>query len=320
LFRFAGSFLVRFDTRTFAGLLFQEPPRKSAAVLRGNQYKLVEELLAEPPGVARRGVAQPALDYLPELAGVDQSGVVLLPQMAEAAADADYVAPGEAPAPRKQPPAEERDAVRAAPHLKLSFVDPQPQLRAQEVADPPGRAEQLLAAVAKQEKVIDVAEVGPRSWLFLAVDIVVEGIEIDVGKELGGLVANRQSPPAFGGAEEVVSGEVLDGGGGFGFLPPVEDEAGEPEGGFALDGAREQGLQNGVIDGGEISPDVPFEHVAALGAGRRGDGERGVLPLARARGEGVGGESRLPDGLERPGQGMVDDAVPEWRRGDAALF
>jgi len=27
LFRFSGSFLLRFDTRAFLGLLFQEPPR-----------------------------------------------------------------------------------------------------------------------------------------------------------------------------------------------------------------------------------------------------------------------------------------------------
>jgi hypothetical protein len=176
LFRFAGSFLKRSDTRTFAGLLFQEPPRKTAAVLRGYEYNLVEELLAEAPGVPCRGVPQPALDHLPELVGLDQSGVVLFAQMVEAAADADYVAPRQAPAARKQPPAEERDAVRTAAHLKLAFVYAQSQFRPQEVTDARGGAVQLLAAVAKQEKVIDVAEVGPRSWLFLAVDIVVEWV------------------------------------------------------------------------------------------------------------------------------------------------
>ena len=38
MFRFAGSFLLRFETRTFSGLLFQAPPR-IAAVLRSYQCK-----------------------------------------------------------------------------------------------------------------------------------------------------------------------------------------------------------------------------------------------------------------------------------------
>ena len=40
LFRFADSFLLRFETRTFSGLLFQDPPRSITAVFRCLQCKL----------------------------------------------------------------------------------------------------------------------------------------------------------------------------------------------------------------------------------------------------------------------------------------
>lgn len=58
LFRFAGSFLLRFEARTFLVLLFQEPPRTTAA-LRSYKNKLCEHLFAELPCISERCVAEP---------------------------------------------------------------------------------------------------------------------------------------------------------------------------------------------------------------------------------------------------------------------
>jgi hypothetical protein len=61
LFRFVGSFLLRFETRTFCGLLFQEPPRISAA-FHWSQDKTLKQLLPQPPGIAKRRVSQPRMN------------------------------------------------------------------------------------------------------------------------------------------------------------------------------------------------------------------------------------------------------------------
>jgi hypothetical protein len=63
LFRFSGSFLLRFDARTFCGLLFQDPPRKTpSATLRCSECKRFEEFLAQTPGIAVPRVTEPSLN------------------------------------------------------------------------------------------------------------------------------------------------------------------------------------------------------------------------------------------------------------------
>ena len=58
LFRFVGSFLLRLETRTLCGLLFQEPPR-ILAVLHCFENTLFEQVSPKPPSVAKRNVTKP---------------------------------------------------------------------------------------------------------------------------------------------------------------------------------------------------------------------------------------------------------------------
>ena len=63
LFRSDGSFLLRFETRTFSGLLFQEPPRNTvSAALRSIQYKTAQQPVAQSGCIAPFYMSKPGVD------------------------------------------------------------------------------------------------------------------------------------------------------------------------------------------------------------------------------------------------------------------
>jgi hypothetical protein len=112
---------------------------------------------------------------------------------------------------------------------------------------------------------------------------VVHGIEIDVGEELGGLVAKRQPAPALMRGEERIAREVVEH-----FLlrvGPGDDEADETERIGTADRAGQQVFQNSMVNGREIFSDIQFQNERVSRASAPGVGEGFVGPEARAAGE-----------------------------------
>lgn len=122
LLRLAGSLLLRFDTRTFSGLLFQEPPRISA-VFRCYQRKLTEELLAEPPGVAKRSVPQPGGNAALDVLESNAAEVIEVLQSAQAPSHANHVGSRQPGLVRQKPPAEKGHPFGACVHPRFALVE-----------------------------------------------------------------------------------------------------------------------------------------------------------------------------------------------------
>ncbi len=112
LFRFTGSFLLRFETRTFCGLLFQEPPRISA-MFPSRQCNLTEQLPPQTPRIAEPGMAQPRLEPEPP-------GMILLGEPSQPPPDPHHIRPQQPRPVRKEPPAQKCYSVLAPPHPKLT--------------------------------------------------------------------------------------------------------------------------------------------------------------------------------------------------------
>src|SRR5262249_42883856 len=119
------------------------------------------------------------------------------------AAEAADILPGNQSMGREDPIAQEADALFAREDDALVPVDLEPQ-GLQEMLDLPLDLVEPLLVVGEDEKVIDVADVAQSQALG---DEVVQGIEVDVGEELAGLVAQRQSSPPLRRREQVVAGE-----------------------------------------------------------------------------------------------------------------
>jgi hypothetical protein len=76
-----------------------------------------------------------------------------------------------------------------------------------------------------------------------------EAIEVEVGEELGGEVADGQAAGTLQGREQSVPGEPVDGGSGFRAVG--EDPIQQPEGAGAGDALFQLMAQNGEIDAGK---------------------------------------------------------------------
>ena len=118
LFRSAASFLLRFDARTFSGLLFHEPPRISTA-LRCNHCKPLEQILRQTPGVAERGMPQPGMYPASHIFKAQPAGMVLRPDGPQPPPHPHYVGAGQPRAAWQQPPAEKGQPVRATVNAKF---------------------------------------------------------------------------------------------------------------------------------------------------------------------------------------------------------
>ena len=82
------------------------------------------------------------------------------------------------------------------------------------------------AVIAEARKIIHIADVLFHFQGFF--DVTVEAIEIDVGKELAGEVADRESFRTFEGRQQGIAGKVVDD--GFAFAAIVEDLVNQPQG------------------------------------------------------------------------------------------
>lgn len=149
-------------------------------------------------------------------------------------------------------------------------------------------------------------------------DEVIEAVEVDVGEELAGKVADGEATFVVGGGEEVVAGEVFDA--RFLVVAVVDDRVEQPKGGFTFDFSAEQLFENVVIDAGEVFANVALEDVA-VGACPVGELMEGFVGTeADSIGVGVVDEGLLEEGSDDVAEGVVDDTVTIGGGGDQSVF
>ena len=180
-----------------------------------------------------------------------------VPHAPQTVAETAHVLFRQAPAPAvQQDEAQEGGGLAGGRDVRLVRVKAKaPTL--QIPLDPPPPLRELLRIVVEQREVVHVPHVPLRAQHFLAE--VVEAIEIEVGEELAGEVADGQAAPPFEGGEQVVAGEVeVD---GLLRVRAVDDPVGEVEGALAGEAAAKVALEDGVVDGGEVAVDVAAQNV-----------------------------------------------------------
>ncbi len=107
--------------------------------------------------------------------------------------------------------------------LFCSF-EPLPQPN-QELNDGGARRRQQVLVVVKAAEVVDVAQIAAHAQAFL--HKMIQRIQVHIGKELAGQVADRDAAPARGGREQLVVRVVLHD--GFLLVGAVDDHVAEPE-------------------------------------------------------------------------------------------
>ena len=175
---------------------------------------------------------------------------------------------GQQPVRREDPVAEEADALVAREDDALVPVDPEPERSRNSLDLGPDLVEPPLV-VGEDQEVIDVTDVAQPEPVG---DEVVERVEVDVGEELAGLVAQRQAPAPLGGREQVVAGEphqhrVLG-------IAVVDDPVHQPEDVRVLDLAGDQALEDRVVDRREELADIGLQDVAVTAGELPGSGPR----------------------------------------------
>jgi len=170
--------------------------------------------------------------------------------------------------------------------------------------------------IPEEEEVVHVAEIIARAKVIA--NEVIEGVEVDVGEELGGLIAEGEPARALVGSEEVIPREVV--GESFLFAGMADDELGEGESVRAVDFFGDHSEEDFVIDRREVFSDVAFEDKGKASGGPAGATDGLVRTEAEAAGVGIREKAEFEDGLDNAGEGMVDNAVAEGRGRDEAGF
>lgn len=204
LLRFVGSFLFRFETRTFLALLFQEPPRTSA-VFRFQKDKTFKQAFSDPPGIPKGRVSQPGLDASIQIGETQQAAVILPRHSLQPAAHADNVAACQAYLLREQTPSQKRHSFGAAIHTRFPFMQPKPQTR-QKVSNTLAHFSQRGLVVSKKDEIVHVAQIP--LWPQFPKHELIERVQINVGEELRGLIADRQAAPTLERSEQVIAWEI----------------------------------------------------------------------------------------------------------------
>jgi len=184
----------------------------------------------------------------------------------------------------------------------------------QEPLNLPSNPVQLALAVVEHPEVVRVANVSPHSELFL--DEVVQWIEEDVGEELAGQIANRQSSGAEEGKEVVAGEESVRKLGAQDVLSAIEDRLHQGQRASTANHPAHGPEQQFVVDRGKEPNDVraQAESVASCKLVRPANGLVSSLsPSARI---GVVDESTLEERLECTDERVVDHSVAKGRSGD----
>src|SRR5271157_2458284 len=184
--RFDGAFLLRFTERTFAGSLLNVPPRRIRGFgrrpLKGHSTK---QVAPQAIGIGMAGMSNPTHDPGADDLEPDATPGILPLHPAHPATEAADIVFGNQSVAREDPIAQEADALFAREDDALVPMDLEPQAL-QKMLDLPLDLVEPSLVVGKDEKVINVADVTQPEMVG---DEVIEGVEVDVGEELAGLVA-----------------------------------------------------------------------------------------------------------------------------------
>ena len=267
---------------------------------------------SESIGIGVAGMADPAHDPGTDRVEADPAGGELALHPAHPAAEAADVLLSQEPMRREDPVTEEPDSVPGRENDALVRMDAEPQLF-EESADLVADLVQPPLVVGEDQEVVDVADIAQPQPVG---DEVVQRVEVDIGEELAGLVAQRQSPAPLGGREQVVAGEphqhrLLR-------IAVVDDEPDQLEHMRVLDLASDQPFEDLMVDGGEEFPDIGLQDIPVTTGKLLAAIHGGVGPLSLAAGVAVEDERPLEDRLEYAGQGVMHHPVAEWRRADLA--
>jgi len=262
-------------------------------------------------------VVDPALNRSVKFGEGDGSGAILIPARSQAAREFDDVAGLDAAMGGIDDEAKPGNAVRTGNDLGLRFVDGQTQA-AQEIDDGALPFIEPALAVIEKRKIIDIAQIGLASQVLR--DEVVERRQIDVAPELAGQVADRQTARAFD-SEEIVTGKVdhlilvrqhA--------LTAADDPLDQPSHRVLRDRLKEQITHDGVIDGRKMLDDIDAQDVAVTPGEELQPVDGFVSPFADPVRVGVGDEPAFKDWLYHVAEGVMDDAISEWRGADSALL
>ena len=147
---------------------------------------------------------------------------------------------------------------------------------------------------------------------------MVERVEVDVGEELAGLVADGDASPSFAWGEQVVAGKPVPN--FFLSVTVVDDLADQPKHVLVLDLAGQQSLEDFVVHRGKEFLDVGLEDITETAGELLAAAYSGVRALALAAGVGIGNEGSLVNRLQHVDQGVVDDPIPVRSRTDLPLL
>ena len=236
-------------------------------------------------------------------------------QEAEATFAFEQIVVAHAHPARNHAKAHEAHAMAGLAKLALDRVQPQPQLFQLGFHRAPCLAEGLQV-VGEEGHIIHVAQVGGDARQ--VGEMVVESIEVEIGEELAGEVADGQAAGALQRREQGVSGEGVVRGAGGGSVG--QDLIEEPEAAGAGDALGELLAEDGEIDAGEVEADVGAEHPAMPGAFRHKAAQGLVAAVALAIGV-AGGQKVLLKGRNDSGaEGVVHHPIAIGRSGNQTAF
>jgi hypothetical protein len=182
--------------------------------------------------------------------------------------------------------------------------------------DPIRPGGQDLRLVVEQREVVDVPQVARSSQHLLAE--MIEAIEVDVGEELAGQVADRQPPPAAIGLEEIVARIVeVD---RFLGVRAIDDGVEQPQRRRTTEAPAKVGLQDLVVDGREVAIDVAPQDMAVAIAEALVPRHSTVGAFADPVGIAVVDEAALEDRPDDVVECMVHNPISEWRRRNHPAF
>ena len=147
---------------------------------------------------------------------------------------------------------------------------------------------------------------------------MVEVVEVDVGEELAGLIAQRQTAAALGRAEQVVADIPL--ADVFLRVGVVDDTGGQLQNAPVLDLAVEPSLEELMVNTREVFLDVALQHIA-MAAGEGSEAVHGGMSaFALATGVAIEKEAALEDRFEEAAQGVMHHPVAERGGADQPPF
>ena len=258
-------------------------------------------------------VGVPALERAPRRFGAAKPSSHGLCLALEATPSANEVVIADAHAGGLHEEPDKAGTIAAAADLAFDRVQSQAQSRELLINHRP-RLLKGLAAGGEQGEVVDIAQVGADA--VETTHPVIKAIEMEIGEELAGEVADRQATGPLQGGEEGVTGESVDGAGGFGAVG--EDGAQEPKGGWAGDHLAQLAHQDLVINAGKVKTNIGGKH-PAMGAASLDEAAQGAMATeTKAIGEGGAQEAAFEGRNDGGAEGVMHDAVAIGSGGDGA--